>query len=196
MKRTAFLILFCAIAFLAPAAEMKEIAAIREYYAETLKKIKNESIYHRELFFSYPVIPGVGPTSSRVMIYYDMSAGRDGQYEYQIIRVENYYQHTVRVFYEEYLYNSKGDPVFYYGRTGTGDIGRPDAIEWGRDERYYFWGGRLIRVMHGEETTDRPSAAEAKKGAELLLHAKELRTKSCLVYVPAPVMFRNDGGEQ
>ncbi|MBN2159906.1 MAG: hypothetical protein JW807_10960 [Spirochaetes bacterium] len=190
MKAYIPLLLLCVLPNIhAPAAEMKQITAIREYYAETLKKIKDGSIHKRELSLAYPIIPGAGPNSSLVRIFYDMITGRDGQYEYGIVRIENNYQHGNRAFYEEYLFNPEGDLLFYYGRRGTGTILRPGGINWTEDERYYFWGRRLVSVMREGEMNERPSPAETKKGAFIQQHAEELRIKSCTVYFPAPILF-------
>lgn len=176
----------CSVLF---AGEPPEISSIREYYSETLKKIKTGALYQRELNLKYPAIPGAGTTASRVRIYYDIPEGRDGMYEYGIIRVENYYQHASRVFYEEYLYNANGELLFYYGRRGTGDIGRPEGIRWHYDERLYFWRENVIRIMRGQETQDRPTAADVKKGSVILKHAQEIRENYCQVTFPAPLVF-------
>jgi len=171
------------------AKEPRELSAIREYYSETLKKIKAGSLHQRDLNLTYPVIPGIGTTSSRVRIYYDITEGRDGMYEYGVIRVENYYQRAARVFYEEYLFNPNGELLFYYGRRGTGDIGRADGIRWDYDERFYFWRDILVRIMHGQEAQDRPGAADIKKGTARLNQAQEIREKYCQVQFPAPLVF-------
>jgi hypothetical protein len=171
------------------AGEPPEISFIREYYSETLKKIKTGALHQRELNLSYPLIPGVGISTSRVRIYYDIPEGRDGTYEYGIIRVENFYQRAARVFYEEYLFNTDGGLLFYYGRRGTGDIGRPDGIRWHYDERFYFWRENLIRVMHGQEPRDRPAAADVKRGNVILKQAQEIRENYCQVAFPAPLVF-------
>jgi hypothetical protein len=176
----------------ATAGEKSELSHIREYYSETLKKIKTGVLYQRELNLTYPIIPGVGTTASRVRIYYDIPEGRDGMYEYGIIRVENYYQHTARVFYEEYLFNPSGELLFYYGRRGSGDIGRPDGIRWDYDERFYFWRDSLVRTIRGQEINDRPGAADIKKGTVRLKQAQEIRENYCRAVFPAPLVFSSE----
>jgi len=193
MNNSIFILLICLLPFLpATAGEKSEISHIREYYSETLKKIKAGALYQRELNLTYPVIPGVGTTASRVRIYYDIPEGRDGMYEYGIIRVENYYQHRARVFYEEYLFNTNGGLLFYYGRRGSGDISRPDGIRWDYDERFYFWKESLVRIIHGHAINDRPGAAVIKKGAVRLKQAQEIRENYCRVVFPAPLVFSSE----
>jgi hypothetical protein len=190
MTKIALLLIICMTPFLPlSAGESREIASIREYYSETLKKIKAGSLYQRELNLAYPIIPGVGPTASKVRIYYDIPEGHDGEYEYGIIRVENYYQHSGKVFYEEYLFNPNGELMFYYGRRGSGDIKRPDGIYWYYDERFYFRSDTLVRIIYGQETNDRPGASDIKKGSIRLKQAQEIREKYCQVLFPAPLVF-------
>lgn len=169
--------------------ESKEISSIREYYNQTLKKIKTESIQRREMYFTYPVTPGIGVTASKVFIYYEMTSGSDGDYDYSIVRVENYFQHTAKIFYEEYVYSADGSLLFYYGRRGMGDINRVAAIEWKNDERFYYWNNKLVRVMYDAEVIDQPLAEDIKKSAVRLQHAKDIRIKNCNASFPQPVMF-------
>lgn len=171
------------------AAEKKEITSIRDYYTNILKKIKDGSLYQRELFFSYPVIPGIGQTSSRVRIYYDMLDRGEGEYDISILRIENYYQHAGNALYEECVYNSRGTLIFYYGRWGQGDINRSADIAWDREERFYFQAGRIVRVMYGQESRDTPTAADQKKAAARLQHGQHLREKDCEISFPRPSIF-------
>ncbi len=192
MKKLAHILVAIVIAAQAYAAEKKEITSIRDYYISVLKKIKEGSLYKRELSLSYTVIPGIGEPSSKVLIYYDMIDRGEGDYIISIVRIENYYQHAGNALYEELLYDSGGALVFYYGRRGQGDISRPGDIAWSTDERFYFHAGRLVRVMYGEETHDNPTAADMKKGAARLRHARQIRSEDCSIRFPAPVIF-SDG---
>ncbi len=173
------------------AGEMPEIASIREYYSETLKRIKSGSLYHRELSLSYPVVPGTGPTASRVSIFYELSEGRDGAYEYRIIRVENYYQNALKVFYEEYLFDRKGELIFCYGRRGSGDIDRPDGIRWWYDERFYYRNENLIGAV-SDKPHERLGDGDIQKGKERLKQAQEILEKYCTIRFPAPVIFSTE----
>jgi hypothetical protein len=186
-----FLLIACmTVSISVSAGELREVTTIREYYVDVLKKIKSGSLYQRELNLAYPVIPGVGQTASRVKIYYDMLMGANGTYSYSVIRIENYYQYTEKAYYEEYLFNQKGEPLFYYARQGSGAISRPDGISWGYNEAFYFWTGRLVRVTHGQDVNDRPGDAEIKKGADLVRQAQLLRTTYCDMYFPAPMLIK------
>jgi hypothetical protein len=190
MKKALFcLAITLAVALPAFAAEKKEITSIRDYYTDLLKKIKDGSLYQRELSLSYPVIPGIGQTSSRIRIYYDMLDRGEGEYDISIVRVENYYQHAGNALYEECVYNSHGTLIFYYGRWGQGDINRPADIAWDREERFYFQAGRLVRVMYGQESRDTPTAADLKKAAARLQHGQHLREKDCGISFPPPLLF-------
>ena len=187
MKKFFISLLFIAVSSTILAEESRSISAIRGYYNETMKKIKNGTLYQRDLHIAYPIIPGVGPTSSKVRIYYDMPEGRDGDYDYLVIRVENYYQHSGRTFYEEFLFQPDGTLSFYYGRSGTGDIMSED-IDWTYDERFYFDKGKLARVMYDSQISDRPSAADIKKAGVRTLHAKQVYSKYSHKRYPPPVV--------
>ena len=171
------------------AKEMREIALIRDNYNEILKKIKNGSIYKREIRITYPVIPGVGPAASKVNIYYDMPEGMDGRYEYDILRIENYYQHAGKMFYEEFVYNRKSELMFYFGRRGTGDIGRTESADWSAEERIYFWNGKPVRVQYGPEAIDRFMDNDLKKIEAVLNQAAQVRERSGQASFPQPVLF-------
>lgn len=190
IKKILLLSTLLAAGISAGAKEMREITLVRDYYNETLKKIKNGSVYKRDIQVTYPVIPGVGPGASKVNIFYDMREGMDGRYEYGIVRIENYYQHTGKVLYEEFLYNNTGELMFYFGRIGTGDITRADGINWNSDERIYFWNGRAIRVMYGTEVVDRFRENDLKKIEAAVKQAGQLRDKDCQVSIPRPVLFQ------
>jgi hypothetical protein len=178
-----------AAAFPAISVEKKEITSIRDYYTSVLKKIKDGSLYQRELSLSYPVIPGIGQASSQVRIYYDMIDRGEGEYAITIMRIENYYQHAGNALYEECVYNPQGTLIFYYGRWGQGDINRPAGITWDREERLYFQAGRLVRIMYGQESRDTPTAADLKKAAACLQHGQHLQEKDCGFRFPPPLIF-------
>jgi hypothetical protein len=193
MKKACMTLLIC-IMFSAAgyAGEVDEISSIRSYYNETLKKIKNGSLYQRELSLSYPVVPGTGSSASRVLIFYEMAEGSEGTYGYSIIRVENYYQRAEAAFYEELLYGSDGTLMFYYGRRGSGDIRRADGIRWEYDERFYFRKGRLVRVMYDQAANDRPGPDDIAKGYARIQRAKEIRANHCGIRFPAPVIYTGE----
>jgi hypothetical protein len=188
-KFAASLSMAIVIAIQANAAEMKEITTIRDYYTTVMKKIKDGSLYQREMALSYNVIPGIGQPSSRVRIYYDMLDRGEGEYDISIVRIENYYQHAGNALYEEWVYDSRGSLLFYYGRRGQGDISRPADISWSADERFYFHAGRLVRVMYGQETSDNPTSADQKKADLRLQHAQRLRERDCDFRFPTPIIF-------
>jgi hypothetical protein len=196
MKHVLFLIA-AVIMIMAPASaiEKNDITWIRDYYTKLLKQIKDGSVYQRDLALAYDVIPGIGATSSRVRIYYDMVDRGEGEYAIAILRIENYYQHAGKALYEECVYDPQGRLVFYYGRIGTGDITRPADIAWNTDERFYFRADRLVRVMEGQVTRDNPGAADLKKGAAILDHARRLRSTDCGIRFPAPMIF-SDGSDR
>ncbi len=175
--------------------KIREVSANEDeensYYTGILKKIKDGSLYQRELSLSYPVVPGIGQTSSRVRIYYDMLDRDQGDYDISILRIENYYQHAGMVLYEELVYDSRGGLIFYYGCRGSGDINRPAEITWIDDERFYFQAGRPVRVMYGQETHDSPTAADLKKAASRLHHGQRLRSGGCDLRFPAPLKFND-----
>lgn len=192
IKFASGLLVAIVIAAQAFAAEKKEITSIRDYYTSVMKKIKEGSLYKRELALSYTVIPGIGEPSSRVIIYYDMIEHGEGDYDIAVVRIENYYQHAGNALYEELVYDQRGALVFYYGRQGQGSISSPAGISWTTDERFYYQGGRLARVMYGQETRDNPGAADMKKGDRRFQHGQRLRERDCDIRFPSPLIFTED----
>jgi hypothetical protein len=191
-KFTFYFTVTIVIATQAYAAEKKEITSIRDYYTSVMKKIKDGSLYKRELSLSYTVIPGIGEPSSKVLIYYDMIEHGEGNYDIIIVRIENYYQHAGNALYEELVYDQRGALIFYYGRQGQGSISSPDGISWTTDERFYYQAGRLVRVMYGQDTHDIPTTADIKKGERRFQHAQRLRERDCDVRFPSPLIFSDD----
>lgn len=82
-------------------------------------------------------------------------------------------------FLIEYLYDEKGEPVFYYRQEKSGYGEKPVVSE----KRYYFQNGRLIRVVRGDSgdesaprTFTQLSSFQAKDVADAkLAHGKALR---------------------
>ena len=167
------------------------ISAIRAYYGETMTRIRNGVLYRREIRLEHPVIPGVGPTSSKVRIHYDLPEGRDGAREYRVIRVENLYQHTVKAYFEEYLFYPDGDLAFYYGRQGTGDI-MSEEVDWSYEERFYYRKGKPIRVIYDRRVIDAPSGDDVKKAAARNRHARALNATHSRIGFHPPLLFNEE----
>ncbi len=184
------IVLAAIVSFTAPlASEPREILSIRKYYNELLQKIEAGTLYTREMHLTYEVIPGIGAPSSRAVIYYDLSSKNEGRYTSVTLRIENYYQHAGRALYEEFIYKPDGSLAFYYGRAGSGDIRNPKSITWVEEERYYFSGERLIRVMRGNDIADKLSANDLRCGAARLQRARQLWEKDCNFRLPRPFLF-------
>jgi hypothetical protein len=176
MKKHLFILLLALAAALpSPAAEKPEVAKIRAYYNDVLKRIKDQSLYQRDLILAYEVIPGIGAPSSRVRICYDMVEKGEGVLDIAIVRIENYYQHAGNALFEECVFDARGDLVFYFVRRGQGDIRNPGGIEWASDERCYYESGRLVRAMYGKDIRDNPSSVDRTRGSDRMKRALRLR---------------------
>ncbi|RPJ09675.1 MAG: hypothetical protein EHM28_00845 [Spirochaetaceae bacterium] len=185
------MILFVMMTPMAFCQEPEAINQIRQYYEDTQKQINDGRLYQRTLAIEYPVVPAIGTPVSRVVIYYDMISTRPGDYDLAVIKIVHYYQHAGRVFYEECLYSQKGEPVFCFNRSGTGDISDPDSVEWDGEARYYFVQGNVARIVADARTTDNPRGDLLGNGRSCLAHTKELLDSIARLGVPQPFIFLN-----
>ena len=157
------------------AQDSQQIRAIRQYYAEVTEKINNRTLYLRDININYEVIPAIGSPASRLNIYYDMipvETEDTVHYDIKTIKIENYFQFAGNAIYEEYLYNTKGELLFYFAAKGFGDVFDPESVDWQYEESFYFWNNELVRVVYGQQGMDYPEGQDIKEGDVRLKQAE------------------------
>ena len=136
------------------AAAQDALGVIRKHYAEAQQKVaeydkaeKGEGNVFPQYYEVNIVqnLPGTGPHRERVRMYYFEEDNEDWQPdEPMLIRslqfVTTKYNYAAREFYEEYLFDEKGNIEFVYCRDA-------DLEEYGGEFRLYFKDGGLIRVL-------------------------------------------------
>ena len=171
MKKT-LLILFAALA-VAGADAQNTIGSIKQRYADikqTIAQMSEEDGYPPEYYQLNVVqnLPGTGPHREDIRMYYNEEECDEGEVypPRRITFATSSYNFAARRFYEEYLYDTDGEPAFIYIRT-------PDLIPDAESElRLYFSQGRLIwailkcRPLEGQDVKA-TEFREVCSGAEL-----------------------------
>lgn len=79
------------------------------------------------------------------------------------------------IYYEEFLFDGDGKVLFYYYKEGIGNIYTNAKCTWVKEERYYFDGSKVIRVIKGGKTDDNPDAMAHGKGKAILQQGKIMK---------------------
>lgn len=149
MKRYAIISLFFICCLQAVVAQ-NTIEGIRKAYQEQKERIAEMNdefpvegyppvYYHLHVAQN---LPGTGPHHEDVYMYYGEQDMEDSSNPYPphfLTFVTSKYNFAARKFYEEYLYDEKGNVVFIYARTPDMDF--PKMHEF----RFYFDGKRLLQ---------------------------------------------------
>lgn len=130
---------------------------IRKHYAEAQQKVaeysKGENDDYSSVFPQYYEVnimqnlPGTGPHHEQMRLYfYEHELGEDGEPDGPMLArslqfVTYKYNFAAREFYEEYLYDEKGNVEFVYMRNVDMYDGK------GGECRMYFKSGRMFKVM-------------------------------------------------
>ena len=138
------------------ATEKTQVANIRDLYAkakqqiEDAKRLVKEGEPGNELTINnYYQVPGCGPNNEVISIYYNGTYSEEAStvvyIPYFISRKFNY---AVRNYYQEILFDQKGDLVFFFEKMEN-------------DETRYYWStDKLIHeIIKGDRTTDEVFAA-------------------------------------
>jgi hypothetical protein len=190
MKRIALVAaVACVLTGVLFAQDSPEIFSIRKMYNDTRARISRGELYTVELSATLLVIPGIGSPKQRMVFYHMMEEGAPGEEDFHLSFSTGYYQHAGRLFYEEMLFDRSGALLFFHGKDGDGDIDRPEGAEWQREERYYFWKGRLIRCMKGATVANNPGRAERAMGEMIVQQARAMRALERGPKLPLPVSF-------
>lgn len=95
-------------------------------------------------------LPGTGPHHENIRMYYaEVPSEEDVIYPpHYLTFVSSKYNFAAREFYEEFLYDDKGQVIFIYARTPDVDFPKIHEL------RLYFDGERLLRLNVKEEGKD------------------------------------------
>ena len=136
------------------AAAQDALSVIRKHYAEAQQKVAEYEKAEKgegnvfPLYYEVNILqnlPGTGPHRERVRMYYYEEDNEDWQPDEPMLRrglqfVTTKYNYAAREFYEEYLFDEKGNIEFIYCRDA-------DLDEYGGEFRLYFKDGNLFRVL-------------------------------------------------
>ena len=131
------------------------VESIRKLYGEVQESIRH--MMNDEMpaeYYNLHVkqnLPGTGPHDVNIYMYYDEKPGQ----EEDVIYPEHYlqfattkYNFAARQYYEEYLYDAKGQLMFAYSRYISEDIDNVYEL------RLWFDGKRMLRALAKENTSD------------------------------------------
>lgn len=136
-------------------AAQDAVSVIRKHYAEAQKKVEEYEKAEKEegsnvfpQYFEVNIVqnlPGTGPHHKRIKMYYYENDNEDWQPDEPMLMrslqfVTQKYNFAAREFYEEYLYDEKGNIEFIYCRDA-------DMDDVGGEYRLYFKNGKLFRAL-------------------------------------------------
>ena len=155
MEKRRWLIMVAAMICALSATAQDAVSVIRKHYSEAQQKVaeyekaeKGEGSEFPEYYELNIVqnLPGTGPHHEKLRMYYIVNDNEDWQPgEAMLTRslqfVTMKYNFAAREFYEEFLYDEKGDIEFIYSRDADMADGK------GGELRLYFKKGNLFRVQ-------------------------------------------------
>lgn len=152
MERRIVVALLLAVIGVLPLSAQDALGTIRKHYAEAQEKVKEMTEREKDgydpppMYYQTKVIQmlaGTGRHDELVTMYY-FEEDIPGQ-EWMSTRSLHFatvkYNFAAREFYEEYLYDEKGNLEFIYARNA-------DVADFkGGDFRFYFQNGKLIKAL-------------------------------------------------
>ena len=147
-----------------PASAQNTVESIRKEYQEVQQHIQRmmdpESFVPKE-FYALTVhqnLPATGPHQEDIHLYYNEDEDdEDKIYLPHYLRfATTKYNIAARPFYEEFLYNKKGEVIFIYGRKLDNDVTKLYEF------RMWYDGNRLLQVMIKSDESDDPNKPEFK----------------------------------
>lgn len=133
------------------------VSAIRKHYTEAQEMVAQYAAFEKEGEGSMPCpmyyevnikqnLPGTGYHNERIRLYFYEEENEEGQPgEPMLSRSLHFvtwkYNYAAREFYEEYLYDKKGNIEFVYIRNADMDDFK------GGELRCYFQNGKLFKVL-------------------------------------------------
>lgn len=174
-KKVLTALLLCVVGVLTASAQntiesiRKKYQGVQEWIGEMSDNFPSEGIpseyYHLHVAQN---LPGTGPHHENVRMYYGEEDGEEGEVypPHYLEFVTAKYNFAAREFYEEYLYDDKGNVMFIYALT-------PDVLDNGDlvpyELRMWFDGKRLlqfvIKKVEGFEDQDGIDIATLRKAS-------------------------------
>ena len=179
-----------AMATILSATAQSELADIRKHYAEAQQKVAEYEKAEMGEGMPFPQyyevniaqnLPGTGPHRERMRLYfYEKDKGDDWQPDEPFLTrslhfVTFKYNYAAREFYEEYLYDEKGNIEFVYKRDA-------DLDENGGEIRLYYNKGKLIKVLVSRLNPNTEKYEQTFSGAKMPEKYK-IAYESCLYNV-------------
>lgn len=155
MKNTVLILLLLSAAFGGPVEE------IRKLYKEVQKGIDSRNYYISELSVNSSDdtgFPAVGTYKKLFTFYWSNS---EEQNRLVKISISSHYSATAAT--EEFLFDRKGELLFYYISGGYDEVER----------RYYFDGMRVIRTIINDALSDNPTDEQIKMGKKIQQRASD-----------------------
>ncbi len=149
MEKRIILGMLFAMTFVLSATAQDAMSVIRKHYTETQQKI--EAIEKEEIpqeYYEVKILqnlPGTGQHQEVMRLYYNVKDNEDWQPDEPMLTRDLHfvtwkYNYAAREFYEEYLYDDKGNIEFVYNRNA-------DLDEVGGELRLYYKDGKLFKVL-------------------------------------------------
>ncbi|MDH4129925.1 MAG: hypothetical protein OEV44_14300 [Spirochaetota bacterium] len=150
-----------------------EINEIKSFYYKVNKQIKKKQLANIKVKVEKTGVPAVGSTGKMANFYWHtvyQSVPDDTYGTDKLVKVNVLNQIAAHTWNIEYLYNSKGELIFYYISNSSNDSGIDFS---GGELRLYFSQKHLIRVMEGNKISDNLSG-KYKKITSKVLQESEL----------------------
>ncbi len=140
------------------------IEDIREAYNEVNKMIQNDEYYRTEISVNSSNLsfPAVGIFNRQITMFWESRPWAETAYG--IIKIHVKSEISAAEYYDEYLFDEEGNLIFCYKDGGYDEIQR----------RYYFSGGRLLRLIAEGTVYDSPDEQQKKEAADVLKAAEGL----------------------
>lgn len=163
----------------------KKVGEIRKLYAAASERIKagagdeGAGYYQNELVIGSTQKPwaAVGNYKVVVRLYYDLT--EDEARKPQLVKATEAIDIAARKYTAEFLFNSKGDLLFYFIKPAGEAHAADDALRYpdepNTEVRCYFEADKAIRVIVGKETKDALSPSEQAVAASGLARARAIQ---------------------
>ena len=186
-------IVCCLMFFMAcgmSATAQDAVSVIRKHYADAKEKVAEFERTEEERDYSscplcYEVnimqnLPGTGPHNERMRMFYNVEDNEDWEPDEPMLSRSLFfatwkYNFAVREFYEEYLYDEKGNIEFAYKRDA-------DLDDVGGELRFYFKNGKLFKVLVSILNPETDKYEQTYSGATMPKKYED-KYKSCIYMV-------------
>ena len=164
MKKIFYILIVAGVLQISVLAQNAQIEETRRLYDQTNRIIKNAErafakvkpeddaadteIYLTEVYFNKgkTIYPGTGPFRTETKFFFTMGDGAE-RFVGKLLKIVRITRDLGEVRYEEWLYNAKGELIFYFENPDLENTD-PESLE----RRIYFSGGKMIRYQVGDKT--------------------------------------------